>query len=374
MNQTFRAALCLFLIATMCGNVGCHFDKNTDRHTITISESDMTKTNFEALSNNEGYFFSECDLIADSRLLLVYYNMDYVYQFKIYDLKRQQITGCSEEILPGKRHGHFLHLLNEYFYYFHDGQCFVYDFSCQLVKIIPIVEDILITYDYHCWLSNDLRKMAYVKNDGNQYCLYWSDTDGANEESLQPVSVDLSPEEIIFSQDNRTIGFWGCAIPTGKSDSVDCYGYMISAHGTMQLYYQDNTHAEFRGDTLLILDDSPINPNAPRKGKVHTLDLSDKVHSVIPTNYADECEWAVLGSDTRYMVGVHLDEKKLTVYFTIYRDGTMVKEIDCQCQSEENFTDLSGCSISFDVATNQILLFYYDTAFGTNTVMSLPAE
>lgn len=371
MRQIFRAALCLLLMAVIGGSVGCHSHQNTDRRAVILSESDTNMTDFEELSNNKGYFLSECYLISDSQLLLVYYNTDYVYQFKIYDLKQKKITSISKDIRLENRYGHFLHLLNEYFYFFHAGQCYVYDFSCQLVKTIPMAEDILTTIDVQCWLSNDLRKMAYVKNNGTAYCLYWSDLDGANEESLQPVSVDLSPEEIIFSQDNRTIGFWGCAIPKGRSDSVDCYGYIIPANGTVQLYYQDNSYAKYRGDTLLVLNDSPIHPAAQREGKVRMLDLSDKKNSVITTHFADECEWAVLGSDTRYMVGVHLDEAALELHFSIYRSRKIEKEMIYQCRSEENFTDLAGCSVSFNVDTSQLVLFYFDTALGKNVLLAL---
>lgn len=372
MKRIFHAALCLLLTAVIGGSAGCRSRQNTEHRAVILSESDTNMTDFEELSNNKGYFLSECYLIGDSRLLVVYYNTDFVYQFKIYDLKQKKITSNSEEMLLENRHGHFLHLLNEYFYFFYGGQCYVYDFSCQLVKTIPIADDILTLMDVQCWLSNDLGKMAYVKNNGTAYLLYGSDTDGTNEECLAPAGVDLSPEEIIFSQDGSTIGFWGCAIPQGRSDSIDCYGYMIPEDGTIQLYCHDNSHAEFCGDTLLILNDSPMNPTAPREGKVRVLNLSDKTHAVITTQFADECEWAVLGSDVRYMVGVHLDEAALTLYFSIYRDSKMEKEITYQCRSEENFTDLAGCSISLDVDTSQLLLFYFDTALGKNVLLALP--
>lgn len=321
------------------------------------------------LSNYGDYFLRECYLISDSRLLLGYYTSDYVYQFRIYDLKKYEILCSSDEIQLENMHGAIIHLLNDNFYYLYNGKCYVYDFSCKLVKELSIPENTNCFDSYQYWLSNDLSKIVYVKNPNNRHdCLYLSNADGSNEEKIITMDV-TSAVDLFFSEDNSCIGFEGVTIPKGQDTSIDCYGYITLSDKKVKVYPEDKTWVTHVGDTMLILDDS-IEYGESRKGKVRILDLSSKKHSVITTSFADECESTVLGSDSQYMVGKHIDEENLTVVFTVYKGGKEIYYVSYTCNSKQNFIDLSGSNFSFDTDIRQIIAFYYDTDLKRYTIQS----
>lgn len=334
-----------------------------------LAVTDTSDIELAELSNHGDYFFRECYLISDSRLLLGYYTSDYIYQFKIYDLKTHEILCSSDEIQLENMHGAIIHLLKDNFYYLYNGKCYVYDFSCKLVKELSIPENTNCFDSYQYWLSNDLSKIVYAKNPNNQYdCLYISNADGSNEEKIMTMDV-TSMADLFFSEDNNCIGFEGVTIPKGQDTSIDCYGYITLSDKKVKVYSEDKTWVTHAGDTMLISDDS-IEYGAPRKGKVRTLDLSSKKHSIITTSFADECESAVLGSDLHYMVGKHLDEENLTAVFTVYKDGKESYSLSYKCDSKQSFIDLSGCNFSFDVDTKQIITFYYNTVLKRYTIQS----
>lgn len=377
-----RIILAVILSAVLLTNLfitvtGCNSDNIKDsklERISVVSENEQNKIEFRELSNFEDYFLSECHLISDSRLLLVYRNIEYVYQFKIYDLKENTILFSSSEIQLEKMHGQIIHLLKDNFYYLYNGKCYVYDFSCQFIKELSIPENVNCFVGYEYWLSNDLNKIIYIKNPNlKEDCLYTSKADGSNEEKI----MTLNPTSIVnlfFSEDDSCIGFEGVTIPKGKDTSIDCYGYITLSNKKIKIYSEDNTCVIHVGDNMLILDDAS-EYGAARKGKVRTLNISNKKHSVITMDVADECENATLGSNSQYMVGEHLDEENLTAIFTVYKDGKKIKTVGFECTSKQNLIDLSGSQkINFDVSTKQILVFYWNTELEKNVIMSLPVN
>lgn len=376
----------LILILFFCSFSGCAVNRDDPPDT----ESNTNKTNKEKdtssvleqqtvdINHIDGYELYAAELVANSKLILVYYNNDnQKYQFRQYDLKSRSFSCESDEYDIPFIDRSSIRFLSENFYILSEGSCYVFDFNCNLIQKLPIPENISETLgapDY--WLSDDLQKVAKVAyiNELEKYCLYISDPDGKNEKQVRVLNRDLiSVHDLFFSADSNLLGFEGGTIPTGKDTSIDCYGYIDLRNMETTVYPDDDTYIVHQGDMMLICD--KVGPSgATRKGIVKTLNLETKEKTEIVMDVAGECEDANFApSDTSFIVGMHKSEATHTIGFTIYEHGKKINTVDYICPEERMFKYLeSGATmVEMDIDTKQIIVLFSGPEY---TVLTIPFE
>lgn len=369
LSLIFISILCIFSGCTI--NQGDSLDTTKENRTENISEQQLTNLNCV-----DGYKLRVAELLKNSRLLLAYQNNDdQKYQFRQYDLKKRSFVYQSEEYSTSDFEINSLCFLSENFYVLSKDCCFVFDFNCNLIQKLPIPENISERFGTACyWLSDNLQKIAYVKNPKLEAeYLYTSASDGQNEKQVRMLEADLTITGLFFSTDSNYLGFEGVTIPAGKNTSIGCYGY-IDLHTMQTTMYPDNkTYVVHQGNMMLICDKTAA-PDATRKGVVKILNLETKEKAEIVMDTAEECETANFGSDVSFIVGMHKVETTYTITFTIYKDGKKINAVDYICPSEQTYIDLSsgGTQIRMDMETKQIFAFYYNTEQNNYTILSVP--
>lgn len=356
---------------------GCENQPDNSQQPSTISQSSSInnntsedKTEFENLSKRDEYTLFDATVLHNNQLLLSYSNNN-SYQFVTYDINKKKIINSSDVSQFDRLRGNSIKILSNNFYVVSQNTCYIYDFSCSLVKKVPVPDK---TADLGgnslYWLSNDLSKIAYIKNPNNQgEYLYLSDLDGNSEKQIYEIGPKLSINDLFFSTNNNCLGFEGVTIPTGNQSSVDCYGYFNLSDNKPTIIPNDNTFISYVGDIMLI-QDKIGKYNSHKTGKIKLLDLKTKEIKEIVMKFPDECEFSFLGINPEYLVGMHKNEDSYSLSFTIYKDGKETSLTEYKCSTEQLYTDIisAGTKVEIDEQTQQIFLFYYDSQSNLYTI------
>lgn len=328
---------------------------------------------FEHLSKRGDYNLIYAKVLHNNQLLLCYLDGEF-YQFATYDMNKKKIINISEVGQFHRLREYNIKILSNNFYIVSQSTCYIYNFSCDLVKTVPVPEETLSRVgNTLLWLSNDLSKIAYTKDLNNQGTyLYISDLDGNKERQIYEIGAELSITELFFSTDDDCLGFEGVTIPSGQQLSVDCYGYFNLNDDKTTIIPNDDTFVSYVGDIMLI-QDKIGEYNSDKTGKIKLLDLRTKKTNEIVLKYPDESEFSFLGIKPEYLVGMHKNEDSRQLSFTIYKDGKEVSSAEYQCSSEQQYTDITaaGTKIEMDDKAQEIFLFYYDSQSDLYTIQSI---
>ncbi len=360
-KKIFAFTTAFFLILSSIAFTGCErYTENSTSLPNPSQNSGGKGIELNDLIQREGFDLFDFALLPNGQLLLCYYNNGFC-QFETYDISSKKTVTASEAFQFDRRGAGGIRVLTDNFYFVSYGAVYIFDFSCNLVKKTSLPENTASLGKPFFWISNDLSKAAYIKNPDNQgEFLYISNLDKSEEERICEIGAELTITELFFSLSNDFLGFDGVTIPSGKTESIDCYGYITLNDNKKTIIPDDKTFMTNVGDIMLIQDKTGER-NSVRKGKVKLLDLKTKEKKEIVMRFPDECESAYLGINPDYLVGMHKDDSSRSLSFTIYKDGEMYSSAEYQCSTEQLYTDMSGVKIELDARAKQLLLFYFDT-------------
>lgn len=357
---------------------GCSNTQNETNEQKVENYTEVTADDSKNISEHNGLQLYKANLAQGSHLILVYADYDSAkMQFCSYDLKSNKIVSESEIYSINDYNIKSIKFLENYFYIFSASECCVFDLNCNLTDKFPIPENITKNFDSeNFWLSNDLKKAAYVKYKNNYGdILYFSDSNGQNEKQVRPLDADLVISDLFFFYNTQYIGFCGVSIPEGKDLSEDCYGYIDLSSSKTTMFFEDNTYALHQGDMMMICNTTQAYDSVP-DGVIKIININTKEKKEIALDSPKECETAAFASEGDYIAAYHYNEDKMQVVFTIYKGIKKIKSIDYKCSNEQELIDLTGSDVTLqaDMQTKQLLVFHYNTEKNSYDILFVPFD
>lgn len=302
--------------------------------------------------------------IRDDLTLYLYTTEDYT----VAEARLQNLTTGEIDALPVKDF-YFsgrdvqIRAAEDHFYLFSSTDCAVYALDGKLLKTIDIPADsVSLGIPVFC-LSEDLSKIAYVRQTAeNGAQLVTRVLDSGVETVVTTLDAGKSMHlsfitSLGFSKDGSILGFFGGTNPDPAQTSVECYGRIHTDGSDLKIIAADKTAVRFFGGSMFVYD-SNYGIQEAKTGKVTVYRFAEDEAIVVETQNSAESEFVYPYSETDF---VTMLPQENSAVLTVYENGkaSVHKEITFASETERNYNTGSTVFASYSPKSKTILLDGY---------------